>query len=97
MPLSTGQVTISTSAQALRTPPLEAEGLLLKARSSNSGVVYLGTSTVTTSTGYALEPGESLEISKQLSPAGSALFNIPFSSIYVIGTTGDKLTWLAST
>jgi hypothetical protein len=82
MPASiySGQKTLSTSASALSSLVLY-NGVVLTASSTNTGTVYVGGSTVTTSTGYALIPGQSISyaVSNQ-------------SSIYVVGTnTTDTL------
>jgi len=95
--LLTGQRTLTASAQQLTESPQApgAEAYVFKAASSNAGNVYVGDSTVTTSTGYSVEPGETLEMTKQLS-IGKAIFNIPLSSLYVVGATGDVVSWVAS-
>ncbi len=53
------QKTVSTSASAMTAQAL-ANGLVLTALPTNSAAIYVGPSGVTTSTGYALQPGASI-------------------------------------
>lgn len=59
--ISSGQATIGTSATQLTSIVLK-QGVVVKASSSNIGTVYLGTSGVTTSTGFELGAGESVTL-----------------------------------
>lgn len=71
-------LTISASAQAVSAQGVS--GAMLKAASTNSGTVYLGDSSVTTSTGFPLAAGESI-----------ALDDFDLSCLYAVGTASDKL------
>jgi hypothetical protein len=53
------QQTCTTSAAPL-TSATYTNGYVITASSSNTGTVYIGGSTVTTSTGYPLSPGQSI-------------------------------------
>ena len=75
-----GQQTATTSAAAL---PSQAfvNGVILKSIVGNTGTIYIGPSTVTTSHGYPLTAGEAISYSIANS-----------STIYMIGTNAtDKL------
>jgi hypothetical protein len=75
-----GQQTATTSAAAL---PSQAfvNGVILKSIVGNTGTIYIGPSTVTTSNGYPLTAGEAISYSIANS-----------STIYMIGTNAtDKL------
>ena len=71
------QQTVTASAVALTSQAL-SNGLVIKAKSSNAGTVYVGPSTLTTANGYALAPGES--ISYGVTNA---------SAVWIVGTASD--------
>lgn len=62
-PFSFGVATIGTTRAALAGSftPLNT-GITIKAPSGNSGTVYIGDSTVTTSNGYPLAAGDSVQV-----------------------------------
>lgn len=60
-----------------------AQSVVVKARSSNSGSVYIGPTGVTVLTGYELQPGASVTLDQP-----------ELGNLYSIGTAGDKLTLL---
>lgn len=77
------QVTMTGSAIQLA-PNTLSQGITIEALSTNSLSVYVGASGVTTSTGIEI-------------PAGAAM-SFPASNsnlLYVIGTTSDKISWIA--
>lgn len=79
-PIVSGVKTVSTSAAALSANTLK-NGIVLTADSSNTGVIYVGGSGVTTATGYPLAAGASISYS---------VTNL--NMIYIIGTnTTDVL------
>lgn len=93
MALLGNQITISGTAQRLTSGSEQVETLLLKAHASNSGDVYVGPSTVTTSNGYPISPGEEFTIG----PAHGGLKRTEQpSEVYAIGTTSDKLSWVGT-
>ena len=57
----TGQVTVATAgtAQAIN---VVSEAILIKALDGNSGYIYVGDSSVTSSTGFELSAGEAVEL-----------------------------------
>ena len=56
-----GQVTVGTSAVQLTTSSTSLNfGVVIKADPNNSGNVYVGDSSVSTSNGYLLTPGEGI-------------------------------------
>ena len=79
------QYTVTATATHLPASPVLNQ-VTLTAKSTNSGVVYLGFSaSVTSSNGYALEKGTSVT----LKVADN-------SSIYVVGTASDILSTIGS-
>jgi hypothetical protein len=80
--ITAGQKTVTASAASLGAAVL-VNGVVVKAKSSNAGAVWVGGPSVTatddgTGAGYRLMPGEA---------ASFAVSNI--NAIYVIGTAGD--------
>lgn len=94
MKIRTGQLIISASAQQVTSTAQETVHYRLKAPTTNIGIVYIGPSGVTTSTGHALEPGDELQYDTQVE-SGLNLFDVPITDWFAVGTAGDKLTWLA--
>lgn len=87
--ITTAQQAVTASAVALPTRTF-LNGLVIKAKSSNTGKVFLGGSAVTTTddgtgTGFALAAGESVSIA-----VGQA------QSIYIIGTASDVIYLMGS-
>jgi aspartate 1-decarboxylase len=81
----TGAAAIAISGSVL------AQWAIVKARSTNVGTVYVGKSDVTADTnnttgGFPLDPGESVGV-----PCSN------LSQIFIRGTTGDGVAWIAST
>ena len=56
------QVTVGTSAAALPSQTLTGGSVAFKADDDNPGIIYIGGSTVTTSSGYRLDPGQSVPV-----------------------------------
>ena len=84
------QTLAGATAEALSAASIPCSGVLVKAASTNTGTIYVGKSDVTTdfadsTGGYPLEPGESV---------GVPCLNV--DDVYIRGTTGDKVAWLAS-
>jgi hypothetical protein len=71
------QQTVTASATALNSQAL-SNGIVITARSTNTGTTYVGPSTVTTSNGYALLPGQS--ISYGVTNA---------NAVWIVGTASD--------
>lgn len=93
--LETGQVAVSSTAQALTAEGLEVRAFMLKAPATNGDPVYFGESAVTTSTGYVLSPGEVFDFRYQVI-SGLSLFDLQPQDIYVVGTPGDSVCWIAA-
>lgn len=94
-PILTGQVSVGAAIQPLSASVTETVGYTIKAPLSNSQPVYLGNSSVSPTTGYQLDPGDELAY-ERLNQAGQPVYKYEVSDWYVVGTTGDKITWLAS-
>lgn len=90
----TGQVAVTGAAQAISTDSNEYSAYIIKASMNNAAAVRIGDSTVTLGTGYFLEPGEALPYGFE-NEAGEPVFDVKLQDLYVIGTTGDILSWLA--
>ncbi len=67
----------------------------IKAPRANTTSVYWGDSTVTVDTGHCLDPGETFEFERRVQQ-GHTVIDVPFNNLYVCGTPGDKVTWVAS-
>lgn len=90
----TGQVAITAAAQALATDTNEYTTYVVKASSLNTGNAALGDSTVAAATGLLLEPGESFTYGVDNEP-GEPVFDIKLQDLFVVGTLGDTVSWLA--
>lgn len=94
--LVTGQVVLSgTAAQLSTDPKIENKFLVLKAPATNAATAYFGVAGVTTTTGHAIDPGESVNIDDTL-VEGGARMDIQPQDIYVVGTNPDKVTWVSA-
>lgn len=85
--LGAGQLALTGSVQALSTgspaPDKNVNGVIIKAHAANAGKMYVGgVSTVSSTTGYELSPGETLAI-EVINPG----------RIYVIGTNTDRVCY----
>ena len=90
----TGQVVVSGVAQRVTAVTDEHSAYILKASALNAAAVAVGDSSVATSTGYLLEPGEALSYGSE-NESGEPVFDVKLSDLYVIGTAGDTVSWLA--
>lgn len=88
----TGQVSVTATRAQLSSTAYEAGLLYVQAHPENSEEVYYGDSTVTTSTGRTLQPGETYVVTYVNKP-GEVVIEPRTDKIYVLGTTGDKVTW----
>lgn len=87
-PLAHGAKTsIGTSEAALSSSTAKLNrGVVVKALATNPGIVYVGITGVTTSTGFPLYPGDDVTVE-----ATSA------SQVYLIGsTTGNEVRWIGA-
>lgn len=76
------------TAQAIGTG-LACSDLLLVADTANSNPIYIGASDVTTANGMLIPEDNPIKISQIVSHGNFEDFNL--ASIFVIGTTGEKL------
>ncbi len=93
MIIDSGTTTVSTSGgeQKLSNTTSRVRWIKVKALAANSGIVYFGDSGVTTTNGYELSAGNSLEIN--FADVGGS---VTFNTLYVdAATNGDKLSWIA--
>lgn len=92
--LSVAAMNTVTTAQVLVTATTYAEGLTIIANNSNTGYVYIGSSTMTITTAYPLSPGEDLPMSIDIAGRGSF---IDLASIYWMSdttTNGIRVAYL---
>lgn len=69
----------------LTTADIPCRAVIVKSISANAGIIYIGNSTAASSTGYDLDPGESVMI---------MIDNV--SKIYAVGASaGDDLCYMA--
>ncbi len=81
---SSNAQTITASAVALNGSG-PCKSVAIYATSTNSGTVYVGGSTVTTSIGFPIAAGASIAIDTG-----------DIDAIYVIGTLNDTIRWIAT-
>mgnify|MGYP003133010974 FL=1 len=92
MILNSGTTTVATSGteQQLSNTTNKVRWIKLKALAANSGISYFGDSGITTSNGYELSAGNTLEIN--FADVGGTVI---FSSLYVdVASSGDKVSWV---
>ena len=80
---------------ALSATAVSCTAFLMKAPLSNSGPVWIGPASVTSTSGYQMDPGDVEPYERQSQQAGNR-YELNPSDLYVAGTAGDKITWLAS-
>ena len=87
-----GSVTVSTAGTRVRlytptddNPTSYVRYIKFKAPSTNTGLIALGTVTVTMATGYELAAGQTLELTE-----------CGLQNLYIdAATNGDKIAWIA--
>lgn len=62
MTVAAAQVSVTSSATALETSTLTAQGASVLIRNRGAVAVYLGASNVAANTGYQLDPGEAVSL-----------------------------------
>ena len=85
-------VTITTagSRQAISATPTPTTSVIIEADPTNTGYVYVGDDSVSSSNGSALLPGESLSVDTDVT--GHAAEEVYLSDIYVdTATNGNKV------
>lgn len=81
---------VSTGTTRLTTATTKAYSLLLQAPSTNSGKIYVGDSSVSSTQGIELAAGQSITMSPIKN--GGRIESVPLNSVYFIAaTTGDKV------
>lgn len=83
--MKTGQLTLTGTGtpQAFESDLIAGE-VILKAPTGNSQILYIGNSVVTSGTGFLLDKGDTVE-----------LIVSNMKNIYVTGTSGDVVTYIA--
>ena len=93
MRLQTGVITVATAGTAVVTDNTanSVYEITFKALAGNSGLVYVGTDTVSAATGFELSPGQEKILS--LKTFGGS---IPLNLFYAnAATNNDKVSWIA--
>ena len=87
-----GTTTVSTTATEVQISNTtnKVRWIQVKALAANSGISYLGVSDVTTTNGYELSAGNTLELN-----FGEQGGTVAFSTFYVdVASSGDKVSWV---
>jgi hypothetical protein len=90
-----GQISLSGTAQALSAAPVNAAAFTIKAPASNASNAFIGDASVLTTTGHIMCPGDELTYERR-DESGLPKFQLHVSDFYVVGSSGDKVSWLAS-
>lgn len=90
-----GQVNVTGTAAAITATPTLTAAFTLQAPLTNANPIFVGASTVTTTTGFQIDPGAAIDYEHN-DQHGQNKYVLNLSDFYVVGTTGDKLTWLGS-
>ena len=87
-----GTTTVTTSGTEVQISNTtnKVRWIQVKALAANSGICYLGVSDVTTTNGYELSAGNTLELN-----FGEQGGTVAFSTFYVdVASSGDKVSWV---
>jgi hypothetical protein len=93
----TGQAVATGASNAVPVvpSPVPCTAFTIKAPLSNLAGVFIGPASVTSSTGYQLDPGDVFQY-ERLSQNGQPSYELKPSDFFVAGNSGDRVTWLAS-
>jgi len=87
-----GTTTVATSGTEVQISNVtnKVRWIQVKALAANSGISYLGVSDVTTTNGYELSAGNTLELN-----FGEQGGTVAFSTFYLdVASSGDKVSWV---
>ena len=87
-----GTTTVATSGTEVQVSNVtnKVRWIQLKALAANSGIAYVGVSDVTTTNGYELSAGNTLELN-----FGEQGGTVAFSTFYLdAASSGDKVSWV---
>ena len=87
-----GTTTVTTSGTEVQISNTtnKVRWIQLKALAANSGIAYVGVSDVTTTNGYELSGGNTLELN-----FGEQGGTVAFSTFYLdVASSGDKVSWV---
>lgn len=90
-----GQVAVSGSAQQLSSAAIDCAAFSIKAPYTNTHPVLIGSSIVSLTTGDFVDPGERITY-ERFDQNGQPRYNLRPSDFWVVGTSGDSVSWLAS-
>lgn len=85
---TSGQITVTTAGTEVRGPDINAQGFFVKAKTTNTGLVYVGNDgngAVSSSTGFGMSAGDTIYWE------GGNLRNLWFDS----AVNGEGFYWLA--
>lgn len=83
-------LTLGGTPQRLTSTATLAESILIRAESTNAGTVYVGDSTVASTSGIPLAAGESVRLELPRVPGGGNDYT-DLRNIYWDGTTSDRI------
>lgn len=92
--LSTNQVAVNGTAQPLSPTHFQVGTFLFKAHAANTGEVYWGGEGVSASNGIPLSAGEEVRVAFSTRPRD--VLDLKPSEVYVLGTPGDRVGWIAT-
>lgn len=97
MALLTGQTAVTGTAAQLDSVFSAAScvSFLIRAPLTNTEPVFIGPAGVSTSTGHQLDQGQEFTY-ERINQNGQPPYQLRPSDFWVVGTSGDKVTWLAS-
>ena len=87
-----GTTTVATAGTEVQISNVtnKVRWIQVKALAANSGISYVGVSDVTTTNGYELSAGNTLELN-----FGEQGGTVAFSTFYVdVASSGDKVSWV---
>ena len=92
MSLPIGSITVATpgTAVAVATSGNAITAVSFRARTNNTGAVYVGDSGVSSSNGYRLEPGDSLFFDADAPHGPEELVSLPARFLSVIVSSEDR-------
>ena len=93
----TGQATCTGVNNAVAVSPtqVKTQAFSIKAPLTNSTAVWIGPSTVTSATGYQLDPGTEFTYTRS-SYQGQGAYPLQPSDIFVAGASNQIVTWFGT-
>lgn len=92
----TGQISLTGSAQQIDPAGVAAscKAFTIKAPLSNQQRAFIGPASVTPSTGFQLDQGDTVTY-ERIAQSGQPSYEQQPSDYWAVGTAGDLVTWMA--